>query len=105
MARSSTSADPPALSVIVPAYNEASAVRTGVLQQILDYLGSSGEPFELLVVDDGSEDGTAELTRAVIAGHAAVRLVQTDHGGKAHALAHGMQAAQGRIVLFSDMDQ
>src|SRR5262245_30279029 len=105
MARSPTSVEPLALSVVVPAYNEANAVRAGVLQQILAYLTTCGEPFELLVVDDGSEDGTAELTRGIIAGHAAVRLVHTDHGGKAHALVHGMRAAQGRIVLFADMDQ
>ncbi len=72
---------------------------------MLDVLRTAGVSFELLVVDDGSEDGTAELTRAVAAGHSAVRLVQVDHGGKAHALIHGMRAAQGRIVLFSDMDQ
>lgn len=105
MERSPTSAEPLALSVVVPAYNEANTVRGGVLLQILDYLRTRGEPFELLVVDDGSEDETAELTRSIMAGHACVRLVQTDHGGKAHALVHGMRAAQGRVVLFSDMDQ
>ena len=118
MARSPTSAEPPALSepslgrveglglsVVVPAYNEANTIRGGVLSQIVEYLRTSGVSFEVLVVDDGSEDRTAELTREVMAEQMPIRLVQTDHGGKAHALVHGMRAAQGRIVLFSDMDQ
>src|SRR5688572_9038494 len=104
MARSPTSAEL-GLSVVVPAYNEANTIRAGVLEQMLDVLRTGGVSFELLVVDDGSEDATAELTRAVAAGHEAMQLVQVDHGGKAHALVHGMRAARGRVVLFSDMDQ
>ena len=118
MARSPTSAKPPALSepdlgrveglglsVVIPAYNEAHNIRAGVLTQVLELLRTCGRSFEVLVVDDGSEDETAALTRAVADAEPSLRLVPTEHGGKAHALIHGMRAAQGRIVLFSDMDQ
>jgi dolichyl-phosphate beta-glucosyltransferase len=118
MARLPTSAEPPALSepylgrveglglsVIIPAYNEAPNIRAGALTQLLEFLRTCGRSFEVLVVDDGSDDETAAVTRAVAAVEPFIRLVQTDHGGKAHALVHGMRAAQGRIVLFSDMDQ
>lgn len=90
---------------MVPAYNEASNVRAGVLSQLLDFLRSLGPSFEVLVVDDGSEDRTADLTREIVAEHPAIKLLQIEHGGKAQALVHGMRAARGRIVLVSDMDQ
>jgi dolichyl-phosphate beta-glucosyltransferase len=93
------------LSVVVPAFNEAHNIRAGVLTQMVDVLRKSSGSFEVVVVDDGSEDQTAELTRDAAARESAIRLVQTEHGGKAHALVHGARAARGRIVLFSDMDQ
>ena len=102
---SPTSADACGLSVVIPAYNEAANIRAGVLLQILDFLRTSSPSFEVIVVDDGSTDPTAELTRAVAADEPSIRLIQIDHGGKAHALVHGMHAARGRIVLFSDIDQ
>jgi dolichyl-phosphate beta-glucosyltransferase len=105
MARSPTSAEPVGLSVVIPAYNEAHNIRAGVLPQMLQFLRTCGRTFEILVVDDGSVDETAALTRDVAAGEPTVRLVEIEHGGKAHALVHGMRAARGRIVLFSDMDQ
>ena len=104
-ARSPTSAERIDLSVVIPAYNEAHNIRGGVLSQILQFLRASGRSFEVLVVDDGSEDETAALTRELAAAESSVRLVATEHGGKAHALVHGVRAARGRIVLFSDMDQ
>ncbi len=103
--RSPTSADSCGLTVVIPAYNEEAALRAGVLAQVRDFLDTCGVSSEVIVVDDGSVDGTAELVRAFIATHRAFRLVQTHHGGKAHALVHGMLAASGRIVLFSDIDQ
>lgn len=105
MARLPTSVEPLGLSVVIPAYNEAHNVRAGALTRILDVLRACGTSFEVLVVDDGSEDRTAALTREVVAEQPSVRLIQTDHGGKAHALVHGMREAQGLIVLCSDMDQ
>ena len=93
------------MTVVVPAYNEANNIRAGVLSQVRDFLHTCGTSFEVIVVDDGSVDGTADLVREFIAGEPGFRLLQTHHGGKAHALVHGAQAARGRIVLFADMDQ
>jgi len=99
MARSPTSAELPALSepdlwrvegvglsVVIPAYNEAQNIRAGVLLQLLQFLRTCGRSFEVLVVDDGSEDETAALTRDLAAAEPSVRLVETEHGGKAHQL-------------------
>jgi len=99
-----TSADH-VLSVVIPAYNEAASVRAGVLSHILAFLRTYGRSSEVIVVDDGSEDATATLVAEAVATDAALRLIRTHHGGKAHALAHGLEAATGDIVLFSDMDQ
>jgi dolichyl-phosphate beta-glucosyltransferase len=105
MARSPTSAEACGLSVVIPAYNEAANIRAGVLRQVLDYLPTCGTSFEIIVVDDGSTDRTAALTREIAVDQPAIHLLQIDHGGKAHALVHGMHEARGRIVLFSDLDQ
>jgi dolichyl-phosphate beta-glucosyltransferase len=105
MARSLTSVDLPGLSVVIPAYNEASSIRAGVLSQVRDFLHSYGLPFEVLIVDDGSLDETAELVRAFATAEPGFRLLELHHGGKAHAVVHGLLAARGQIVLSSDMDQ
>src|SRR5262245_22157858 len=89
----------------MPAYNEAANIRAGVLSQVVGFLATSGTTFELIVVDDGSGDDTRALVGAIAAAEPRVRLVQTHHGGKAHALATGLQAVRGAIVLFSDIDQ
>jgi len=91
--------------VVVPAYNEAHNIRSGALTEIRTFLRTCGRTFELLVVDDGSDDGTGDAVREAARRDQAVRLISVEHGGKAHALMHGMRAARGEIVLFSDMDQ
>src|SRR5262249_1736757 len=101
--RSPTSADAMGLSVVLPAYNEAANVSGGVLAQVVAFLRASGSPFEVIVVDDGSVDETAELAQAVSDAEPSVRVVRTHHGGKAHALVTGLDAARGRVVLFSDI--
>jgi glycosyltransferase involved in cell wall biosynthesis len=57
-------------------------------------------PGELIVVDDGSQDETAELAQPVVQ-----RVIRIPHAGKAAAIVAGIREAQGEIVLFSDMDQ
>jgi dolichyl-phosphate beta-glucosyltransferase len=91
-----------ALSVVVPAYNEATRLpRT--LARIREYLDQAGESYELLVVDDGSADATAEV--AIAAGGPALRLLRNDgNRGKGYSVRRGMLAAQGGRRLMTDAD-
>jgi dolichyl-phosphate beta-glucosyltransferase len=90
----------PYLSIIIPAYNEADAIRSGKLARVKDWLAGRDFSWELIVVDDGSQDETAVLAEAE-----GVRVEQIKHAGKAAAIVAGIQAALGEIILFTDMDQ
>jgi dolichyl-phosphate beta-glucosyltransferase len=90
----------PYLSIVIPAYNEAGSIRAGKLARVTDWLAEQEYLSELIVVDDGSQDETAELAEAK-----GVRVERIQHAGKAAAIVAGIQAARGEIVLFTDMDQ
>src|SRR5215510_10031942 len=88
------------LSVVIPAYNEASALRAGKLERLRSWLEAQLMESELIVVDDGSMDETAELAKQV-----ADRTICIPHSGKAAAIVSGIGQAVGEVILFSDMDQ
>jgi dolichyl-phosphate beta-glucosyltransferase len=91
-------------SVVIPAFNEAARLPR-YLEEVVSYLGTRGEPWEVLVVDDGSTDGTAEVARAMGARCPQVRLVrQPVNAGKGAAVRAGMLAARGDFRLFTDAD-
>jgi glycosyltransferase involved in cell wall biosynthesis len=91
------------LSVIVPTYNNRD-----VLRQTLRTLREqtlAPERYEIVVVDDGSTDGTAEMVAAVAAGPgAAIRYVMQANRGRSAARNLGLRSAEGRLVLFVDSD-
>jgi dolichyl-phosphate beta-glucosyltransferase len=94
----------PRWSVVIPAFNEAARLPR-YLDEVVAYLGTRGEPWEVLVVDDGSTDATADVARAVSARHAQVRLLrQAANAGKGAAVRAGMLAARGAWRLFADAD-
>lgn len=93
------------LSVVIPAYNEAANIQAGSLISVHGYLSVQPYPYEVIVVDDGSADETAALVEDFAAQHRNVRLIRNPHRGKAFAVATGLRAATGEIVLFTDMDQ
>ncbi len=97
----------PALSIIIPAYNEESRLPRA-LAKIRDYLAtrrSGPEQVEIIIVDDGSVDGTAAIAEKWTREFAALRLVPngTNHG-KGYSVRHGIQEARGRVALFTDAD-
>ncbi|KAK1870280.1 hypothetical protein I4F81_012742 [Pyropia yezoensis] len=99
---------PPHLTVVVPAYNEAERI-TVMLDEAVDHLAAAAYPSELLVVDDGSTDATADLVTAYAvrrsSSHVAVRLLrQTPNAGKGAAVRAGAAAASGAWVLMADAD-
>lgn len=92
----------PQLSVIVPAFNtERTIVRC---LESLDAQGSDNFPVEVIVVDDGSTDGTADVLAAYEAEHPFVRVVAVENGGPSRARNIGLSRATGRWIAFCDSD-
>ncbi|HEX8504342.1 MAG TPA: dolichyl-phosphate beta-glucosyltransferase [Hymenobacter sp.] len=95
------------LSFVIPAYNEAARLgRT--LSQVLAYLQVQPYSSEVIVVNDGSTDGTAQVVETIFAAHTgrtATRLLSySPNRGKGYAVRHGLLAATGTVALFSDAD-
>ena len=89
------------LSIVIPAYNEEKRLPS-TLDRVLSWVGGKGFEFsEIIVVDDGSTDGTA----AVAENRGCVRLLRNPgNRGKGYAVRHGMLEARGEWVLYSDAD-
>ena len=94
------------LSVVIPAYNEA--VRLGnTLRAVVDYLRQHQPDAELIVVDDGSSDRTADLARETFQDAGSLRtsvISYKSNLGKGRAVRLGLLAARGDVTLFSDAD-
>jgi dolichyl-phosphate beta-glucosyltransferase len=94
----------PKYSIVIPAYNE-SARLGATLEKVLAYVHGQGWDAEVIVVNDGSRDNTAEIVQAYSAKDAALRLVENPgNHGKGYSVRNGMLHARGKIVLFSDAD-
>ena len=93
------------LSIIIPAYNEEKRLPP-TLKRVLEFMTRHyGGTFELLVMDDGSEDGTSKSVEAFISQYANVRLVRLPQNkGRGVAVRHGVGIANGDLVLEMDAD-
>lgn len=90
------------ISIVIPAYNEAARIGA-TIKAILSYMGKKGHKFEIIVVDDGSKDGTAEVAKE--AGSDLVRVVVLEtNQGKGGAVRKGILEARYPAVLFTDAD-
>jgi dolichyl-phosphate beta-glucosyltransferase len=94
----------PTYSIVIPAYNE-SARLGATLEKVLAYMHTQRWDAEVIVVNDGSRDNTADIVRSYSAKDPALRLVENPgNRGKGYSVRNGMFHARGRIVLFSDAD-
>lgn len=102
--KESTMTGPPELSVVIPAYNEERRLPP-YLAGIIAYLETQPFSSEVIVVDDGSQDGTAAIVERFAAQNARVRLLRLPQNkGKGYAVKSGMLKASGRLRLFADAD-
>jgi dolichyl-phosphate beta-glucosyltransferase len=94
----------PGLSVVIPAYEERE-VLPRTLGEVSEYLRGTGLTYEIIVVDDGSTDGTAAIAAAFSATDPSVRAVRLEtNQGKGAAVRRGVQEAAGEVVAFIDAD-
>jgi dolichyl-phosphate beta-glucosyltransferase len=93
----------PSLSLVIPAYNEASRIQE-TIATAATWLCQQPYRTELIVVDDGSSDETAALAEEALASFPAGYLVRAPHGGKAAAVRAGMLSSTMEQIAFSDAD-
>jgi|SRR5579884_2419279 dolichyl-phosphate beta-glucosyltransferase len=94
----------PKYSIIIPAYNEGARLGA-TLDRVLSYVASHGWHAEVLVVNDGSSDNTAELVRTHAQANPILRLVENPgNHGKGYSVRNGMMKANGQVLLFTDAD-
>ena len=97
-------AEPPRLSVVMPVYNEEGAIVAAVDEVkrfILEFVPES----ELVVVDDGSRDGTGRLLDAVASGDRRIRVIHQLNGGHGAALLTGLKESEGEYIFLIDSDR
>ena len=95
---------PTTYSIVIPAYNERARIRA-TLDRVLAHVHERGWKAEVLVVNDGSNDGTAQIVQQYAIEHAALRLLENPGNlGKGYSVRNGMLHANGEVILFTDAD-
>jgi glycosyltransferase involved in cell wall biosynthesis len=90
----------PLISVVMPVYNAAAYLRDAVRSIQAQTYGR----WELILVDDGSTDGSPELVAELAGGDRRIRALEVDHGGAAHAVNAGVELAGGEMIARMDAD-
>ena len=94
----------PTYSIVIPAYNEAARIGNA-LEQVVACIHQRGWSAEVIVVDDGSRDQTAEIVRTFAKNHSEVRLLQNPgNHGKGYSVRNGILHSFGEVVMFTDAD-
>jgi dolichyl-phosphate beta-glucosyltransferase len=91
-------------TIVIPAYNESVRLAAS-LEKVLAYVHAQNWNAEVIVVNDGSRDNTAEIVRTCAAKDPTLRLIENPgNRGKGYSVRNGMLHAKGEIVIFSDAD-
>ncbi|MGD0938278.1 MAG: dolichyl-phosphate beta-glucosyltransferase [Terracidiphilus sp.] len=94
----------PRYSIVIPAYNESARI-PATLKSVVDCIRARGWDAEVLVVNDGSTDTTAEVVREFSRSAPEVRMLENPgNRGKGYSVRSGMLQAQGQVVIFTDAD-
>jgi dolichyl-phosphate beta-glucosyltransferase len=94
----------PKLSIVIPSFNEEKRLPS-TLERIASYINASGQITEVIVVDDGSIDGTVRVAESFKGKIEDIRIVSNGRNrGKGFSVRHGSLEARGEIVLFTDAD-
>jgi len=94
----------PKLSIVIPSFNEEKRL-PATLERIASYIIASGRQTEVIVVDDGSTDGTARVAESSRGEIGDLRVVSNGQNrGKGYSVRHGSMESRGEIVLFTDAD-
>jgi glycosyltransferase involved in cell wall biosynthesis len=94
----------PQYSIVIPAYNESARIPAS-LEAVVACIHQHGWSAEVIVVNDGSRDSTAEVVRAFAANAPEIRLVENPgNRGKGYSVRNGILQAQGEVVMFTDSD-
>ena len=93
-------ADPPLVSVLIPAYNEERVIARSIAHILKSHYGN----LEVIVVDDGSSDATAQIVNVAFADDPRVQLLVIPNGGKANAINTALRHARGDVVVALDAD-
>ncbi|MBD3366141.1 glycosyltransferase [candidate division WWE3 bacterium] len=90
-------------SIVIPAYNESGKI-TASLTQVVNFMNSFNESYEVVVVDDGSEDDTVAKIEAYQKEHPKIRLIKNPHKGKGPTVWKGIMEAKGNYIYLADAD-
>src|SRR5579862_3581712 len=91
-------------SIVIPAYNEGQRLGE-TLEKVLAYVRQQGWDAEVIVVNDGSRDNTAQIVRTFAEKNPILRLVENPgNRGKGYSVRNGILNSRGDIVVFSDAD-
>lgn len=94
----------PYYSIVIPAYNESARIEAA-LEGVLRCIRERGWDAEVLVVDDGSSDDTAEIVQRWMRNYSELHLIRNaGNRGKGYAVRNGLLQANGQIVMFTDAD-
>lgn len=93
------------LSIVIPVKNERENLEP-LTGELVEVLGQTGKSYEIVYIDDGSDDGSPELIERMRAANPAIRLVRFERNyGKSAALKAGFAAAEGDIIIIMDGDR